>query len=87
MKNRDMKPDHTELLRQLLALPPETRAALAGSLIDSLEQELDEDAEAAWEVEVARRLQELDGGGVSVTLWSEARRQIEALTESGARST
>ena len=71
-----MKPDHTELLKQLLALPPEARAALAGSLIDSLDQEMDEDVEAAWELEVARRLQELDKGDVTAIPWSEARRQI-----------
>jgi putative addiction module component (TIGR02574 family) len=73
-----MKPDHTELLKQLLALPPEARAALAGSLIDSLDQELDEDVEAAWELEVARRLRELDEGEVAAIPWSEARRQIAA---------
>ena len=35
------------ILREALALPTEARAALAGSLLDSLDTEVDEDAEAA----------------------------------------
>jgi len=34
-------------LKEALKLPPEVRAALAGSLLDSLEPEVDEDTEAA----------------------------------------
>ena len=36
-----------EILREALALPSEARAALAGSPLDSLDIEVDEDAEAA----------------------------------------
>ena len=71
-----MKQDSTELLKEALKLPPEARAALAGSLIDSLDQEVDEGAEAAWEAEIGRRLTELDSGRVSPIPWAEARRRI-----------
>ena len=71
-----MKNDSVELLREALKLPPEARAALAGSLIDSLDQEVDEGAEAAWEAEIERRLTELDSGSVKPVPWSEARRRI-----------
>ena len=71
-----MKNDSVELLREALKLPPEARAALAGSLIDSLDQEVDEGAEAAWEAEIERRLAELDSGSVKPVPWSEARRRI-----------
>src|SRR4029453_11089475 len=40
------------------------RAALAGSLLESLDTEVDEDAEAAWATEVNRRVAELDSGAV-----------------------
>jgi putative addiction module component (TIGR02574 family) len=63
-----------EILRRVLALPPEARAALAGSLLDSLDRTVDEGAEAAWEAEVARRMAEIDSGGVVPIPWSEARR-------------
>lgn len=51
-----MKQDPSNLLKEALKLPPEGRAALAGALLDSLDQTLDQDAEAAWEAEIDRRL-------------------------------
>ena len=49
-----MKRDAAETLKEALALPTEARAALAGSLLDSLDTGVDEDAEAAWATEVNR---------------------------------
>ena len=43
-------------------MSPEARAALAASLLESLEDAIDEDAEAAWAAEIAKRIQELDSG-------------------------
>ena len=54
-----MKRDAAEILKDALALPTEARAALAGSLLDSLDTDVDEDAEAAWAAEVNRRVAEL----------------------------
>ena len=71
-----MKQDPTDLLKEALKLPPEARAALAGSLLDSLDQEVDEDAETAWHAEIGRRLRELDSGKVKPVPWSKARRRI-----------
>ncbi len=71
-----MKQDPTDLLKEALKLPPEARAALAGYLLESLDQEVDEGAEAAWQVEIDRRLRELDSGKVKPIPWSEARRKI-----------
>ena len=65
-----------EILKEALALPAEARAAVAGRLIESLDQQIDEDAEAAWSVEILRRLKELDSGPVKGIPWSEARRTI-----------
>lgn len=71
-----MKLDADSLLKEALKLPPEARAALAGCLLDSLEQGVDEDAEAAWQAEIERRLKELDSGKVKPISWLEARRRI-----------
>lgn len=71
-----MTPDPAKLLEDALRLPPEARAALAGSLIESLEESVDEDAEAAWQAEVARRIRALDDRSVKPIPWSEARRKI-----------
>lgn len=71
-----MKQDIAEILKKALELPPEARAAIAGSLLDSLEQAADEDAESEWEDEVILRLKELDEGRVQPIPWAEARRLI-----------
>jgi hypothetical protein len=47
-----MTPEADRLLKEALQLPPEARAALAGSLIDSLDEAVDPDAEQAWAAEI-----------------------------------
>ncbi len=71
-----MTPDPAKLLQEALRWSPEARAALAVSLLESLEEEVDESAEAAWADEIAKRLRELDSGAVTPVPWSEARRMI-----------
>lgn len=71
-----MKQDIAEILKKALDLPPEARAAIAGSLLDSLDQTVDEDAESAWENEVLLRLKDLEEGTVNPVPWAEARRRI-----------
>ena len=67
-----------ELLKEALALPVEARAALAGSLLESLDTEVDEDREAAWHHEIQRRLTELDSGAVRTVPWAEVRSRLMA---------
>ena len=71
-----MKRDAAELLKDAMALPVEARAALAGSLLDSLDTEVDEDAEAAWAAEVSRRMTGLDQGRAKTVPWAEVRRRL-----------
>lgn len=66
----------SKILAAALRLPAEARAALAGTLIQSLDEEVDEDAEAAWADEISRRLQELDAGKTPLISWVDARRRI-----------
>jgi len=74
-----MTQEVSELLKKALALPPEARAALAGSLLDSLDDNLDASAEEEWNEEIARRIQELNSGKVKPIPWADARRQISAI--------
>ena len=69
-------PELDELLRRVMALPPEARAAIAGSLLDSLDGSVEEGAAAAWEAEIARRIVQLDSGAVAPIPWAEARRSL-----------
>ena len=71
-----MKRDAAEILKDALALPAEARAAVAGSLLESLDDEVDEGAEAAWEAEIARRLEDLDKGKVKLIPWATVRRRL-----------
>ena len=74
-----MTPEVSDILKKALALPPEARAALAGSLLESLDDTVDASVEEAWSQEIARRIAELDSGKVKPVPWAEARRQITAL--------
>jgi putative addiction module component (TIGR02574 family) len=75
-----MTRDAKELLAEALQLPPDARAALAGQIIDSLDETVDEDAEEAWSAEIARRVKDLESGKVKAVPWSEARRQILGIS-------
>jgi putative addiction module component (TIGR02574 family) len=71
-----MKQSIVEILKEALKLPPEARAALAGTLLDSLDETVDRDAESAWEAEIVMRLKEIDEGKVNLIPWAEARARI-----------
>ena len=72
-----MNRDAADILKEALALPSDQRAALAGSLISSLDEEPDEAVEEAWGVEIARRLAEIDSGQVKLLSWAEARNRLK----------
>jgi putative addiction module component (TIGR02574 family) len=81
-----MSPDVSELLKMALALPPEARAALAGSLLESLDNEpADEDVEAAWNEEIKRRIEEIDSGKVKMIPYEEVRRRLAALLSDASK--
>jgi putative addiction module component (TIGR02574 family) len=73
-----MAEDAAELLTHALKLPPAARAALADSLMDSLESEVDEDAEDVWRREIALRVRDLDSGAVQTLGWDQVRRQLRS---------
>ena len=79
-----MTEEVVDLLKKALALPVEARAALAGSLLDTLDETVDEDVEASWEREIASRIDGLDTGKAQAIPWAEVRRRLTAkLSSSG----
>jgi putative addiction module component (TIGR02574 family) len=74
-----MMPEAQELLKKALALPDKERADLAGSLIESLDAAVDEHAEAAWQEEIARRLEEVRSGKVKTISWDDVRQKGRSL--------
>ncbi len=75
----------SEILRKALALPPDERAALAGSLLESLDEHPpDPGVEAAWSEEIKRRIEEIDSGKVQLIPYEEVRRRLMArLSDAG----
>jgi putative addiction module component (TIGR02574 family) len=71
-----MNRDAGQILKDALQLPPEARAAIAGTLLNSLDDQVDEGAEAAWEAEITRRVKELDSGKVNGIPWAEVKRRL-----------
>ena len=71
-----MKSEEEKVIEGALRLPKNARAALVARLIESLDTDIDDDAEDAWDREIARRLQEIDSGKVKMVSWSEARRKM-----------
>jgi len=59
-----MQDQLTELAERGKALPPEDRSRLVDMLLESLHEEPLADVEAAWDVEVERRLAAYDRGEI-----------------------
>jgi putative addiction module component (TIGR02574 family) len=70
-----------ELLQKALTLPDDERAELAGSLIATLETNIDPDVDVAWQAEIARRADELRSGKVSTVPWPEVQRKARSLLD------
>ncbi len=69
----------SEILKKALALPENERADLASSLIESLDPTVEPDVEAAWQEEIARRMEELRAGRAQTVPWNEVRVKAQAI--------
>ena len=78
-----MTQDATELLNRALALAAEERTELAGSLLESLDgpPEDPEAVEAAWNEEIAHRIEDLDSGKVKTVSLDTFRRKLSSAAE------
>ena len=70
-----MSPEISDLLKRALALPVDERAALANTLLDSLEPS-DDSVQEAWDREVARRIEDLRAGRAVTVPWEELQREL-----------
>ncbi len=81
--NSSMGRDINEIFRDALALPPETRADLADTLLASLEPEIDAGWEDARREEIRKRRAELDSKSVAAIPWTEVRSQLISAIRTG----
>ena len=73
-----MSPEVTDLLKRALALSEDERAALANTLLDSLETG-NESVQEAWDEEVARRMADLKAGKAVTVPWEQLHRELLAI--------
>ena len=80
-----MTEEASTILKKALALPSEARAAIADSLLESLDQSpSDESIEEEWSHEVKRRIEDIDSGKVQLIPYEEVRRRLLArLSDEG----
>ena len=71
-----MEPYLERLLAEVLKLPVEDRAMLASALIDSLQENGDEELNPELLAEIDRRILEVDEGRVRLEPWSEVRKRL-----------
>jgi putative addiction module component (TIGR02574 family) len=73
-----MSPETTDILKRALALPVDERAALANTLLDSLET-VNQSVDQAWDEEVARRMADLKAGRAVTVSWEQLHRELLAI--------
>jgi putative addiction module component (TIGR02574 family) len=73
-----MSPEVSDLLKRALALPDDERAALANTLLNSLETG-SESVKEAWDNEVARRMADLKAGKAVTVPWEQLHRELLAM--------
>lgn len=65
------------LAAEAMDLPSDQRFALAHRILTSVEPEVSQEVDAAWDAEIRDRIQRLDRGGVCLVPVSEAFAEIE----------
>ena len=80
-----MTEEASAILKKALALPRDARAAIADTLLESLETSPpDEGVEQAWAEEIQRRVEDIDSGRVQLIPYEEVRRRLMArLSDAG----
>ncbi len=74
-----MSPEISDLLKRALALPVDERAALANTLLDSLDTTTSQSVQEALDEEVARRIEDLKAGKAVTVAWEELHRELLAM--------
>ena len=69
--------DSATLLEHALSLPEHERARIAARLLESLDEEAQNDIDAAWAVEIERRYAAVDAGTLATSDWKDVRARIE----------
>jgi putative addiction module component (TIGR02574 family) len=66
-----------DITRDAMNLSIGQRLALAGLILESIDQEPDPEAEVAWEAEIKERIHAIDKGSVSGVPYDEVMREAD----------
>ena len=64
------------ILENALNMPEEQRAFIAGRLIDSLDDKIDEGVETAWQQEIQKRIASAEKGEATFISWEEVKKRL-----------
>jgi len=64
------------IILDALQMPDEDRAMIAERLIASLDHDFEKDAEIFWQIEIEKRIKEIDSGKAVCVPWEEIRAQL-----------
>jgi putative addiction module component (TIGR02574 family) len=67
-----------QLVEEALQLPEDDREWIVDRLSQSIEGDSAESVEAAWAVEIDRRIKEIDEGKVELRPWDETMAELKA---------
>ena len=76
-KIRSMTDATKNVLAEALRLDVDARAELAAEILASLDGPADPGAEAAWAVEIQRRVAAIEAGTMRLESWEDVKRRIE----------
>ena len=65
------------VLADALRLAQDARAELAAELLASLDAPADANAEAAWNIEIERRIEAMEAGAIELEPWEQLKHRIE----------
>ncbi len=74
-----MSTEPNNILQQALALSESDRAAIAASLFQSLDTEIDSDSDELWDAEIKRRIAEIDNGAVELIPFDDVLAKMRQL--------
>jgi putative addiction module component (TIGR02574 family) len=65
-----------QILETALNLPPNERAQIAATLLQSLDSNSDAEVDAAWSSEIERRIRQIEDGSVTLIPWEQVLRSM-----------
>ena len=66
------------VLEQALSLPGLERLSVARRILESVEPEVGEEVERAWEAEIIKRVEKIDSGTAKFRAWEEIKKDFDS---------